>query len=333
MKLYGSCQRSEGRKTRYVSSLRSPPPKAFKLLINNSAKRLDVFYSTGHSCKIKHYRTIRRNSDSFLVDRATTKLSFHRRDFMALFPCSLRPQPARPLATISGTAPARTPLCQGAAGGLPVPPRQGARGAAAEPGCTFKGPVAAGARLHSCSGAAAVPTRRARQPPRQPARPPRPSHRGNKARARRRQTSAGAAAAWAVGTLCYRRPGQRRPGTRAPTCRGTLAAPARRGTGTARTPRPGAGWGTDKARRRGRVRQGSPPGGRGQVSGAAGQGCPPGKGSPPPSPGTAAGPPAPRGAESAAAAAYLWRGAALPAAAAGAAEARARGSPRHAASW
>lgn len=109
------------------------------------------------------------------VDRATTKLKFSWRDFMRLPPGSLRAERNPSLITIFGT-PALAPLCQGAAGGLPVlaEARQVARGATAEPGCTFKGPVAAGARLHSCSGAAAVPTRRARQPARQPARPPRP---------------------------------------------------------------------------------------------------------------------------------------------------------------
>lgn len=155
---------------------------------------------------------------------------------MGLPPGSLRAQRNPPLVTIFGTTPALVPLCQGAAGGLPVPAEasQVARGATAEPGCTFKGPVAAGARLHSCSGAAAVPTRRARQPARQPARPPRPgpplapreqsprppppNFRG----ALRPRGRCGLSAAE------NRWPGQRLSATRAPACRSTPPAPARR---------------------------------------------------------------------------------------------------------
>lgn len=124
----------------------------------------------------------------------------------------LRAQRSPPLVTIFGTA-ALAPLCQGAAGGLPVPAeaRQVARGATAEPGCTFKGPVAAGARLHSCSGAAAVPTRRARQPARQPARPARPAARtaGTKPAPAAAKLPWGAAAAWALRALRWAEPAGR----------------------------------------------------------------------------------------------------------------------------
>lgn len=81
MKLYSSCQRSEGKEMRYISPPRTPPPKTFQLFINNSAKRLGVFSSTGRTCKIKHYCTRGRNSNCFPVDRATTEISFHRRHF------------------------------------------------------------------------------------------------------------------------------------------------------------------------------------------------------------------------------------------------------------
>lgn len=176
---------------------------------------------------------------------------------------SLRAQRNPPIVTIFGTTPALAPLCQGAAGGLPVPgeARQVARGATAEPGCTFKGPVAAGARLHSCSGAAAVPTRRARQPARQPARPPRPgpplapreqsprpppppNFRGGQRPRGRCGLSAGDS------------PLARAAPLRDPRSAGS--SPQRRGTAKASAPRPGAGRGADKAQRR-RRRQGRTP--------------------------------------------------------------------------
>lgn len=290
---------------RYVSPLHTPPPKAFQLFINNSAKRLDVFSSTGRTCKIKYYRTRESNSNCFSVHRPTTNTSFHRRDFMELLPCSLRPQPTPPLVPSPLFLVPLLPwpqLRRGAAGGLPVPAeaRQVARGAAAEPGCTFKGPVAAGARLHSCSGAAAVPTRRARQPPRQPARPPRPgpplapreqsprpppppNFRGGQRPRGRRGPSVAA------------RPGAAPPRDPRPSLPGDPAGsgPPRRGTGKARAPRPDAGRGTDLCPAAGRGRAELPARraragerhGRAELSARARLSAA--------EPGTAAGPPAP----------------------------------------
>lgn len=109
-----------------------------------------------------------------LVDRATAKLKFSWRNFTGLPPGSLRAQRNPPPVTVFGT-PALASPCQGAAGGLAVPgeARQVARGGAAEPGCTFKGPVAAGAFLLRSGGCPDTPGTAACEATCAPA-PPRP---------------------------------------------------------------------------------------------------------------------------------------------------------------
>lgn len=146
------------------------------------------------------------DEERFAGGGATAEPSFFpRRASLRARPRSAPSLPPAPPPLFWGKRPPH-PLCR---------PGQVARGWG-EPRRSRAAPLR-GPRLHSCCGAAAVPTRRARQARRQPARPPH----GNKARARRPAPKGGS------GRLGLRGPPPRDPLRRRP--RG--CAPRRAGAG------------------------------------------------------------------------------------------------------